>query len=108
MLGFGRFGRSRSRTRRLLAAVGAALLLCLQTFSAAYLVHESDHDCCGEECPVCLQIHQCFANFQLTDPGTSIEPAPPEVPRTTDDFDPVAAFEPPAITLVSLKVRLDS
>lgn len=92
----------------MLAAVGAALLLCLQTFSAAYLVHEADHDCCGEGCPVCLQIQQCFANFQLTDPGTTLESAPADVPQTAGCFEPVAAFEPSAITLVSLKVRLDS
>ena len=108
MFGLGRVGRARQRTRRFLAAVGAALLLCLQAFSAAYIVHESDHDCSGEECPVCLQIHQCFANFQLTDPGASVESAPPEVPLAAGDFAPVTDFEPPAITLVSLKVRLDS
>ena len=107
MLGFGRFGRSRSRTRRLLAAVGAALLLCLQTFSAAYLVHESDHDCCGEECPVCLQIQQCFANFQLTGSGLPSDPPQIGVPPTFEGIDPVSVVELPSLTLVSLKVRFN-
>ncbi len=69
MFGFGRFGRIRQRTRRLLAAVGVAFLLGIQVFSAAYVAHEADHDCCGEECPVCVQLQQCVANFHLTGSG---------------------------------------
>ena len=58
MFGFGRFGRVRQKARRLLAAVAAGLLLGFQVFSAAYIVHEADHDCRGEGCPVCVQLKQ--------------------------------------------------
>ena len=80
MFGLGRFGRMRQRTRRLLAAVGVAILLGFQVLSAAYVAHEADHDCCGEECPVCVQLQQCLANFQLTgsglEAGTTVVPLP--------------------------------
>ena len=45
MFGLGRFGRVRQKTRRFLAAVAAGLFLAFQVFSAAYIVHEADHDC---------------------------------------------------------------
>ena len=103
----GQMGRMRQKTRRLLAAVGAALLLSFQAFSVAYLVHESHHDCCGEGCPVCFQLQQSVANLQLAGPGGASEPAPVEVPAACGVFEPAAAVEPSAITLVSLKVRLN-
>ena len=43
-----------------------AWLLCLMmvlvlVVSSAYLIHEADHDCEGEACPVCEQIFQTRA-----------------------------------------------
>ena len=107
MFGFGRFGRMRQRTRRLLAAVGAAFLLGFQVISAAYIVHEADHECCGEECPVCVQLHQCAANFQLTGSGLPSDPPQIGVPPTFEGIDPVSVVELPSLTLVSLKVRFN-
>ena len=39
-----------------------ALLLCLCAaltvfFSAVFIVHAADHDCAGEDCPVCAALH---------------------------------------------------
>ena len=107
MFGFGRFGRVRQRTRRFLAAVGAAFLLGFQVFSAAYVAHEADHECCGEGCPVCVQLQQCVDNFQLT--GSDLPPDPPHtgIPPTFEGIVPVADVELPSLTLVSLKVRFN-
>ena len=80
MLGFGRFGRIRQRTRRLLAAVGVAFLLGIQVFSAAYVAHEADHACSGEGCPICVQLQQCVANFQLTGSGLEADTAVVSLP----------------------------
>ena len=101
------FGHARQATRRFLAAVGVALLLGLQVFSTAYLAHESDHECSGENCPVCVQLQQCVANFQLA--GSGLPPAPPHIgiPPTFDGMSPVAVVELPSLTLVSLKVRFN-
>ena len=107
MFGFGRFGRIRQRTRRLLAAVGAAFLLGFQVVSAAYIVHEADHECCGADCPVCVQLQQCVANFQLTGSGLPSDPPQVGVLPVFEGIASAAGVELPALTLVSLKVRLN-
>jgi len=107
MLGFGRFGLSRQRTRRVLAAAGAALLLFLQAFSSAFLALESDHDCVGDGCPVCVQLQQCVANFQLAGSGLSPDQPQAGIPPTFEGIAPGAVVELPSLTLVSLKVRFN-
>ena len=106
-LGFGRFGRMRQRTRRLLAAVGGALLLGFQIFSAAYIAHEAEHECCGHGCPVCVQLQQCVAYFQLAGSGLPSDPPQIGIPPTFEGIAPVAVVELPSLTLVSLKVRFN-
>lgn len=107
MFGFGRFGRIRQRTRRLLAAVGVALLLGFQAFSAIYITNEADHDCCGEECPICVQLQQCVANFQLTGSGLEADATTVSLPIIAADSAVPAEVVLPDRTLVALKVRMD-
>ena len=107
MFGFGRFGRMRQRTRQFLAAVGVAILLGFQVFSAAYVAHEADHECSGEGCPVCVQLQQCVANFQLAGSGLSSNPPQIGIPQTFEGIAPVSVVELPSLTLVSLKVRFN-
>ena len=85
MFGFGQFGRIRQRTRRLLAAVGVALLLGFQILSAVYVAHEADHDCSGEGCPTCVQLQQCVANFHLTGSGLEADTAVVSLPIVAAD-----------------------
>ncbi len=107
MFGFGRFGRARQKTRRFLAAVGVALLLGFQIFSMAYIAHEADHACCGEECPVCVLLQQCAANLQLT--GSGLEADATRVSLPMGVADPVVPAEvvPPSRSLVALKVQFN-
>ncbi len=97
----------RQATRRFLAAVGVALLLGLQAFSTAYLVHESDHQCCGDGCPVCLQLQQCVANFQLAGSGLAADAADTPLPVTATDQAIPAVVVSPSLTLVSQKVQFN-
>jgi hypothetical protein len=107
MLGFGKFGRMRQRTRRLLAAVGAALLLGFQIFSAVYVAHEADHDCIGEDCPVCALVQQCVDNFQLTGSGLEAGTTTVSLPSfTADRIVPVDVVQQ-CRSLVSLKVQFN-
>ena len=85
MMGFGLFGRIRQRTRRLLTAAGAALLLGVQALSAIYITHEADHDCNGDDCPICVQLQQCVANFQLTGSGLEADAASVPLPVCVAD-----------------------
>ena len=34
-------------------------MLSFLMLSSAFIAHEADHDCCGEDCPVCAFIEQC-------------------------------------------------
>ncbi len=41
------------RVGALILCIGMALVLAV---SAAFIIHEADHDCSGEDCPVCRMI----------------------------------------------------
>jgi len=107
MLGFNRFGHARDRIRRLLAVAGVALLLGFQAFSTITIIHEADHKCSCEDCPVCHELQQCVAYFQITGSGLEPNPAPLVEPVVFRDVVPCATVEPAHPTLVSLKVRLN-
>ena len=90
-----------------------ALLLCLGlvaalSVSAAYIVHEADHDCCGEGCPVCRMIAlQIRLLFSLTLAVTALK-ALFVMPR---NLSARAGFRRLCFalsgSLVSWKIRLD-
>ena len=103
----GRLGRAGQKTRRILAAVAVAFLLGIQVLSAVYVAHEADHDCSGEGCPICVQIHQCVANFQLT--GTGTEADTPTASLHIIAADPIILIEamPSDRSLVAQKVQFN-
>lgn len=41
------------------ACVMAAMMLFVMLFSAFFIVSHSEHECTGEDCPVCACIQQC-------------------------------------------------
>ena len=43
----------RKRFGALLLCIGLILVLSV---SVAFIAHEADHDCCGEDCPICRTI----------------------------------------------------
>ncbi len=44
---------------RIAAGIMALLMLFIMLFSVFYIAAESDHDCTGEDCPICACIGQC-------------------------------------------------
>ncbi|MBQ3097635.1 MAG: hypothetical protein IJI54_02570 [Kiritimatiellae bacterium] len=107
MMGFGLFGRIRQRTRRLLAAAGVALLLGFQTLSAIYITHEADHDCNGDDCPICVQLQQCVANFQLTGSGLEADAASVSLPVFAADRIIPVDVALPNRSLVAQKIQFN-
>ena len=53
------------KSRRILSLILAVLVLAILMFSALYIAVESDHDCAGHDCPVCLCIRQCEAIISM-------------------------------------------
>ena len=107
MFDFGRYGRIRQRTRRFLAAVGVALLLGFQAFSTVYIAHEADHDCCGDDCPICVQLQQCVANFQLTSSGLETDTATVPFPIVAADRIIPVEVALPNRSLVAQKIQFN-
>ena len=44
---------ARKRAGALMLCIGLVLVLLV---SSAFLIREADHDCCGEDCPICRTI----------------------------------------------------
>ena len=42
-----------------IASALAVLLAFVMLFSVVYIALEADHDCCGEDCAVCVQLRTC-------------------------------------------------
>ncbi len=49
----------RSKQKRITAIILGLMVLVGMLFSAFYVVAEADHDCAGEDCPICAGLQQC-------------------------------------------------
>ena len=45
--------------KRIIAILLAATVLFVMLYSALFIAAEADHDCVGENCPICYQINVC-------------------------------------------------
>ena len=93
--------------RKVLSVIAVFLMVLMMTASVFYIAEETEHDCCGEECPVCECIHICESILNHTQIKVVFDSAVV--------FIISAALCETAIcsgfasdTLVSYKVRLDS
>lgn len=90
------------------AIIIGLMMLVLVLFSSFYIAAEADHDCCGEDCPICVCIHQCENILRGIGDGTVVQSAA-VAPVILILF--AAAFVIAAVsrdTLVSRKVRLNN
>ena len=55
--------RNTSVSRRLLTALMTVVLVMSVFVSLAYLIEEADHECSGNDCPVCRTISICRRNI---------------------------------------------
>ncbi len=53
------------RSRRFAGLLAVALGIVL-LFSVGFIVIQSDHNCAGEDCPVCCRLDLCQAIWKLT------------------------------------------
>ncbi|MCR5060383.1 MAG: hypothetical protein K6A80_05035 [Saccharofermentans sp.] len=58
-----------SKHKKIMAGIMGILMLFIVLFSAFYIIAEADHDCDGEDCPVCTCIQQCVNTLHQTDDG---------------------------------------
>ena len=99
--------RPNAHTRRVLSGLCAAFVLAILAFSSVFVTVEADHACDGHDCPICLEMQNCVANFQLL--GSSNASGESPLPKT-NPFAVTAipcARRAPVTTLQSLDVRFD-
>ena len=93
---------------RITAVILGLMMLVVVLFSAFYIAAETEHDCTGEDCPVCVCIQHCENTLRGIGEGISA-PSSVIIPflfvlLTTALF--VTAV--PSDTLISRKVRLNN
>ena len=105
---FRRLLRPNGSNRRIFSGLLSAFLVAVLLFSSAFVASESDHDCSGRDCPICLELQNCVANFQLLGSALGGEAAVPvAVAPIGCDARAVCAYHAPALTLQRLDVRFD-
>ncbi len=96
-----------SGTRKIPALILSLLLSAVVLFSAFYIVAEAQHECSGEDCPICVCIHQCERTLRQIGQGIVYFAAVFAAAVLTFllAFSPVDSFL--RKTPVSIKVRLN-
>ena len=93
--------------RRIMAGICTTFVLATIFFSSVLLAADADHECDGHDCPICLEMQDCVANFQLVgSSAASGEIHLPAICRTDAESVPCVR-RAPATTLQSLDVRFD-
>lgn len=81
-------------------------ILLVLLFSAAFIAAEADHDCVGENCPICAQIAVCQNILKTFSLAVCIAAFPAVFSYTLCRGSFACADVIPRNTLVSLKVKL--
>ena len=92
---------------RITAGVMGLMMLVIGLFSAFYIASETDHACCGEDCPVCACLRQCENILHGLGEGIAARSAaaPVRLIFLAAAFVTTAVFQD---TLISRKVRLNN
>ena len=92
--------------KRAIAVIVAAAILLVVIFSSVFIAAEADHDCVGENCPICCQIAVCKGILKILSAAVYISVFAIFVSYIFRER--AAAFVPfsDSRTLVSLKIKL--
>ena len=48
-----------TRSKKIMSGIIVLMMLSFLMLSSVFIAREADHDCCGEDCPICEFIQQC-------------------------------------------------
>ncbi len=68
-------GSTVSNYKRIAAGIVGIGMLFLVLFSAFCIAAEADHDCTGEDCPICACLRQCENTLHQMGDGTAFQTA---------------------------------
>jgi len=92
---------------RIIAGITGLMMLVFVLFSAFYIAAETDHECCGEDCPICACVHLCENALHGFDDGAAVQSVSvvfPVLILLATAFSAAACQETP----VSQKVRMNN
>lgn len=95
-----------TKKKRMISLIVAVAVFFVMLYSALYIAAEADHDCVGENCPICYQISVCentLKNLSLAVCAAAFAAA---FTYTLCRSISACADVTPSYTLVSLKVKL--
>ena len=95
-----------TKKKRIISLVVAVAVIFVMLYSALYIAAEANHDCVGENCPICYQISVCehtLKNLSLAVCAVAFAAA---FTYTLCRSISACADVAPSYTLVSLKVKL--
>ena len=61
--------------KRLAAGIMALMMFVIVLFSVSFIAAEADHDCCGDDCPICACIHLCENTLEQIGSGVATQAA---------------------------------
>ena len=95
-----------TKKKRIISLIVAVAVFFVMLYSALYIAAEANHDCVGENCPICYQISVCentLKNLSLAVCAVAFAAA--FIYTLCRSISSCAAVIP-SYTLVSLKVKL--
>ena len=95
-----------TKKKRIISLIVAVAVFFVMLYSALYIAAEANHDCVGENCPICYQISVCentLKNLSLAVCAVAFAAA---FTYTLCRSISSSAAVIPSYTLVSLKVKL--
>ena len=64
-----------AKAKRLTACIMSILIPVFVLVSAFFIAAETDHDCCGDDCPICACIHLCENTLEQIGSGVATQAA---------------------------------
>lgn len=94
------------KKKRIAALLLAVTVLLVMLYSALFIAAEADHDCVGENCPICYQINVCQNTLRNLSLAVSAAAFAAAFTYTLCRSIFFCTAVIPRYTLVSLKVKL--
>ena len=95
-----------TKRKRIISLVVAAAVLFVMLYSALYIAAEANHDCVGENCPICYKISVCENTLKNLSFAVCAVAFAAAFTYTLCRSISACAAVIPSYTLVSLKVKL--
>ena len=95
-----------TKKKRIISLVVAVAVFFVMLYSALYIAAEANHDCVGENCPICYQISVCQNALKNLSLAVSAAAFAAAFTYTLCRSISACADVTPSYTLVSLKVKL--